>query len=81
MARQQNLTVTLTQDEAFVLYDFLQRFSTSGSTTLEDQAEERALWNLCCLLEREMIEPYSDYYSKSLEEARDNLRDPPETAN
>ncbi len=81
MARQQNLTVTLTQDEALVLYDFLQRFSTSGSTTLEDQAEERALWNLCCLLEREMIKPFSDNYSKSLEVARDNLRDPPETAN
>ncbi len=80
MARQQSLTLTLTHDEALVLYDFLQRFSTSGSTTLEDQAEERALWNLCCLLEREMIEPFSDSYSKSLEVARDNLRDPPESA-
>jgi hypothetical protein len=80
MARQQNLTLTLTQDEALVLYDYLQRFSTSGSTTLEDQAEERALWNLCCLLEREMIEPFSENYAKSLESARERLRDPTEPA-
>ena len=53
------VTLTLTHDEALVLHDLLQRFSASGGLTLEDQAEQRALWNLACLLERELVEPFS----------------------
>ena len=36
----------LTGDEALVLFEFLFRFDDDGSLTIQDQAEERALWKL-----------------------------------
>lgn len=68
--------LTLSHNEALVLHDFLQRFTSSGQLALEDQAEERALWNLCCLLERTLVEPFSPDYSGLLAHARLALRDP-----
>ncbi|MCL1138993.1 hypothetical protein [Shewanella pneumatophori] len=38
----------LTEDEAWVLFEFVRRFSDSDKLDIEDQAEQRALWNLCC---------------------------------
>ncbi|MBK6423056.1 MAG: hypothetical protein IPF77_12720 [Gemmatimonadetes bacterium] len=70
------VTLTLTHDEALVLHDLLQRFSASGGLTLEDQAEQRALWNLACLLERELVEPFSPDHAAALAAARQMLRDP-----
>lgn len=68
--------LALTHDEALVLHDLLQRYSVSGVLTLEDQAEQRALWNLACLLERELVEPLSPGYAGALAAARQRLRDP-----
>ncbi|MBK7715617.1 MAG: hypothetical protein IPI38_09365 [Gemmatimonadetes bacterium] len=70
------VTLTLTHDEALVLHDLLQRFSASGGLTLADQAEQRALWNLACLLERELVEPLSPDHAAALAAARQMLRDP-----
>lgn len=70
------VTLTLTHDEALVLHDLLQRYSAAGALTLEDQAEQRALWNLACLLERELVEPLSPDYAAALSAARRRLRDP-----
>ncbi|GIU50345.1 hypothetical protein TUM4438_35970 [Shewanella sairae] len=41
----------LTEDEAWVLFEFVRRFSDSDKLDIEDQAEQRALWNLCCTFE------------------------------
>ena len=67
--------IDLTSDEALVLFEFLQRFGDSDKLVLEDQAEERALWNLTCLLEKELAEPFAANYRQLLNQARDRLRD------
>jgi hypothetical protein len=62
----------LTADEALVLFDFLSRFSNTDGLAIEDPAEQRALWNVCCLLEKQLVEPFLADYD------RDRLRDPME---
>jgi hypothetical protein len=42
---------------------------------LGDQAEQRALWNLCCLLEKQLVEPFKADYVEMLGAARSRLRD------
>jgi len=67
--------VSLTCDEAIVLFELLQRFSETDMLSLEDEAEKRVLWNLCCLLEEKLTEPFSLNYSERLTQARNCLRD------
>ena len=64
-----------TSDECLVLFEFLQRFSESEALTIQDQAEERALWNLCCLLEKKLSAPFASNYQDQLDQARARLRD------
>ncbi len=59
-----------------MLFEFLQRFSETGKLEIEDQAEERALWNLCCLLESQVFDVLPADYLTALQQARDRLRDP-----
>jgi hypothetical protein len=70
--------VELTGDEALLLFDFLQRFDDEGALAIEDQAEERALWNLHCLLQTRLVEIFHPDYKALLAAARDRLRDPAE---
>ena len=44
----------------------------------EAQAEERALWNLHCLLQKQLVEIFHPDYKALLAAARDRLRDPTE---
>jgi hypothetical protein len=62
--------IRLTPDEAVVLDELLRRFSATDQLTIEDQSEQRALWNLQCLFERA-----GDPNWPSLEQARSALRD------
>ncbi|MCD2453532.1 hypothetical protein GO003_024440 [Methylicorpusculum oleiharenae] len=68
---------TITSDEAIVLFEFLQRFSNTDKLVIEDQAEERALWNLCCVFETNLAMPFDKDYPDFLREARERLRDEP----
>ncbi|MBC3873973.1 hypothetical protein [Undibacterium flavidum] len=70
-----DVTVTLTSDEAVVLFEFLRRFSDTDKLTIEDQAEERVLWNLCCIFEKASVLPLEANYPQALLSARDRLRD------
>jgi len=65
----------LTPDEALVLFEFLSRYGDTDDLRVEDQAEQRALWNLCCVLEKELREPFDPDYVKLVQSARDRLRD------
>ena len=69
------VNLQLTPDEALVLFEFLSRFSDTGSPAVEDQAEQGALWNLTCLLEEQLVEPFRPDYRALLLAARDRLRD------
>jgi len=80
-ARRQDIgempvSIDLSASEALVLFEFLSRYSDTDRLETVDQAEQRALWNLCCLLERELVEPFQPEYEKLLAAARESLRDP-----
>lgn len=72
---QQPVHLELSADEALVFFEFVSRFTDSDQLSIADQAEARALWNLCGRLERQLSEPFSPRYSELLAEARGRLRD------
>lgn len=70
--------VRLSHDEALVLFEWLSRtdeLTNDFGDLIEDQAEQRALWNLTCLLERVLVEPFRPEYRDLVERARSRLRD------
>ena len=71
----EKVKIELTKDEAIVLFEFLTRFSDHQKLNVEHQAEERALWNLQCLLECELSEIFLLDFDKILSQARDRLKD------
>ena len=72
--KESAVTIHLTSDEALVLSDFFQRFSDTDKLSLEHQGEAQALWNLCCLLEKELVEPFTPEYQELLDAARETLK-------
>ncbi len=70
-----DIEVRMTPDEALVLFEFLSRYSNRDELRIEDQAEQRALWNLLCLLEKQLVEPFDPNYLELLKAARNRLRD------
>lgn len=71
----EEVAINLTKDEALVLFEFLSRFSDEDRLSIEDQAEQRALWNLTCILEKVLAEPFSEDWSNIIFAARERLRD------
>jgi hypothetical protein len=74
----QPIRLELTADEALVLFEFLARFDDKETLSIEDQAEERALWNVHCLLQKQLVEIFDPNYKALVKAARDRLRDPVE---
>jgi len=70
-----DVQISLTADEAVVLFEFVRRYSDLDDLTIVDQAEQRALWNLCCVLERGALAPLAGDWPDLLQQARDRLRD------
>ena len=69
------ITIQLTKNEAIVLFNFLSNFSNSEKLEIEHQSEERVLWNLCCDLEKILVEPFQENYKEILEVARESVKD------
>jgi hypothetical protein len=69
------VNITLTEDEAWVLFELTRRFSDSDKLNIEDQAEERALWNLCCIFEKTLHQESEIEYKEFIMQCRDRLRD------
>lgn len=69
------LHISLTADEALVLFEFLSRFEESNELTIVDQAEERALSNLLGPLQKQLVSPFQQDYVEQLRQARNRLRD------
>ena len=69
------IRLELSVNEALVLFEFLSRYSETDKLSIEDQAEQRVLWNLCCDLEKILIEPFSSNYEQLLKTAREKTRD------
>lgn len=71
--------VEFSNDEALVLFEYLAR--TNENTTedqFDDQAEQRVLWDLECILKKQLTEPLLSNYDQLLSEARSKIRDPKE---
>lgn len=69
------LQISLTADEALVLFDLLSRFEESNELTIVDQAEERALSKLLGPLQKQLVPPFQEDYAEQLRQARNRLRD------
>jgi hypothetical protein len=70
-----DITLSLTDDEALVLFDFLARFTLENLLGIEDQSEQRVLWDLHCMLERQLGPIFDPQYHDLLNAARTSLRD------
>ena len=70
------INIKLSQNEAWVLFDFVRRFSNEEKLEIHDQAEERALWNLCCIFEKQLSMGSNELsYENFIEQHRSELRD------
>jgi hypothetical protein len=68
--------IRMTRDQALVLFDWLMRTGEADQPSgFEDQAEQRALWDLESALESVLIEPLREDYRALVETARERLRD------
>lgn len=74
-AQEQKVAIALTSEEALVLFELLARFSETEELTVADQAERQVLWNVACLLERELVEPFQANYRELLEAAKKKLKE------
>ena len=68
------MTVTLTSDEALVLFELLHRWEDSGEIgTVLMPGEQAALWALSCRLESILAEPFEGNYLELVDHARQRL--------
>ena len=70
---ESEVAITLTKTEALVLFELLLRFSETDKLTIEHEAEKQVLWNVSCLLELSLVEPFSENYEELLQTARASL--------
>jgi uncharacterized protein YihD (DUF1040 family) len=70
---EDGVTITLTKSEAIVLIHMLEPFDGVPQLTVADQAEAQALHNLCCLLEKQLIEPFRTDWDGLLADAKKEL--------
>ncbi len=69
------IAIELTNKEALVLFEFLRRSDDEGICSFADQAEQRVLWDVKAILEKQLVEILSPDYDRLLQEARDQVRD------
>ena len=69
------ITLPLSKPEALVLFEFLSRYTQNDRLDIQDQAEQRVLWDLCAQLEKTLSEPFRPDYDSILSAARDTVRD------
>ncbi len=77
MKEKPHIQITLTENEAVVLWDLLSRFSQSNNDEIafEDQAEKSVLWDIECMLEQQIPTQMHIAWKESLKSARDAVRD------
>ncbi|MBL8897878.1 MAG: hypothetical protein JNM84_09625 [Planctomycetes bacterium] len=73
MAEDERVLLTLSKDEALVLFDWLSREEREGELPALDAAEVITLWRLHGALEKGMTEPFLSSYAERLAMARSRL--------
>lgn len=70
------INIELTKEEAIVLFEFLCRINENENlSTFDDLAEQRVLWDIECILEKQLSEPFRADYQEIVKEAREAVRD------
>ena len=69
------IAIDVSVEEALVLFEWLTRTGDARAETLVDLAEQRALWSLEALLEREIQSVVRPDYNRLLDSARQTVRD------
>ncbi len=69
----QNITITLSHDEALVLFEFFSRFDDSDDFTLRHTAEYLAFMRMSAQLDKSLVEPFQPQYQDLLRAARDRI--------
>ena len=59
------MKIELNEHQAIILYRFLCRWESTGKLTVEGEEEHRMLWDLQCVLEKE-LEPVDEVITKRL---------------
>ncbi|GEP37961.1 hypothetical protein NPS01_16240 [Nocardioides psychrotolerans] len=68
------VSISMTSDEALVLFDLLHRWEDDEQVTPpQNEAEQIALWAVSALIERVLVEPFGPDYSRLVSEARTRL--------
>jgi hypothetical protein len=69
-----DVTLSLSRDEALVLFEWITVFTERDDVALNDQAEQFVLWKLEGMLEKELVEPLRPDYGALLAAARERVR-------
>lgn len=71
------INIKLSQEQSIVLWDLLYRINSKQvfNTFFEDQSEQRILWDLESILEKETSNIFSGDYLEDLTKARESIRD------
>ena len=72
----ERIAVELTRNEALVLFEFLRRCDDENEYSFVDQAEQRVLWDVECVLQKQLVEIFSPEFGILLNAAREQVRDP-----
>jgi hypothetical protein len=73
MDGETNVTLSLTHDQALVLFDWLSREDGKKRIPVEHQAEQEVLWVMEAQLERALVEPLAADYDAAVSAARQRL--------
>lgn len=68
-----NVAISLTADQALVLFEWLTREDEKGALPTEHQAEQGVLWQIEAQLERVLVEPLQPDYLDKVAAARERL--------
>lgn len=70
----ENVTITLSHDEALVLFEFFSRFCEEDDDfTLRHTAEYLAFMRVAAQLDKAIVEPFRPEYAELLQAARDRI--------
>ena len=69
----ERIAITLSRDEALVLFEFFSRFREKEDFTLRHNAEYLALSRISAQLDKALVEPFQSDYSKLLHAARNRV--------
>jgi hypothetical protein len=70
------VNIEFNNDEALVLFEWISKFNEINNNLLfQDQSEQRILFDIEALLEKNIDQIFSDNYSDILTNAREKVRD------